>query len=344
MPRKPEKISLTSIAAELNLSVSAVSRVINNRTGVSEQTRREVLKVLRRHHFKVKYPEQRSRRIAVVTEHAFFSNYVTSLLAGTFYYCREANLEVNVIVYEKHNNYPLLSLLRDQQCSGVILPSPIWLRSRIPELAASGLPIMLINSSVDTKYKDVGSIVFDHYNAARQATEYLLSCGHENIACLATLTESFNNKIQLQGYFDAMSAAGKTIPQTWEKTEIANINNHHLQRGDRAFTAIYQKFPEITAFLLPNDDMAAGAIHAAARMGLNIPQDISIVSLCGLYSGEFTNPPLTSISYQIEMAGEQAIAAIDEFLKSNGKIQLPIIMRQAQLVVRNSSGSAPLSK
>lgn len=342
MARKPEKISLTTIAAELGFSVSAVSRVVNNRTGVSEDTRREVLKVLRRHNFKVKYPEQRARRIALVTEHALFSGYVATLVAGVFSYCRDAGLVVNIIVYEKHNSESLLSILRDQQCSGVILPSPIWLMSQLPELSASGLPIMLINRVVDDDLKGVGSLMFDYYNGARMATEYLLSMRHRNICCyLMSSPHDCNNKQKLstmQGYIDTMTAAGISVPEFYYNQGISSMDEQHLQLGHRVFKVIHGMRPEISAYMFPDDDMASGAICAAAECGLKIPGDISIVSLSGYSAGRFCNPPLTAVFHHMDEAGSRAAEAVDAFLKSNGKTQLPVRMLPVSMEVRNSSG------
>ncbi|MBN2641182.1 MAG: LacI family DNA-binding transcriptional regulator [Victivallales bacterium] len=342
MARKPEKISLTKIAAKLGVSVSAVSRVVNNRTGVSEDTRREVLKVLRRHNFKVKYPEQRARRIALVTEHALFSGYVATLIAGVFSYCRDVGLVVNIIVYEKHNSESLLSILRDQQCSGVILPSPIWLMSQLPELSASGLPVMLINRVADDEMRGVGSLIFDYYSGARMATEHLLSMKHRNICCYQLSSPHDCNNIQknstMQGYLDAMAGAEITVPEYYYNQGFLSMDELHLQLGNRVFKTIHIARPEISAFIFPDDDIASGAICAAVQCGLKVPEDISIISLSGYFAGRFCNPPLTAISHHIDEAGRLAAEAIDVFLKSNGKTQLPKRMLQVSMEIRDSSG------
>ncbi len=342
MARKPEKISLTTIAAELGLSVSAVSRVVNNRTGVSEDTRREVLKVLRRHNFKVKYPEQRARRIALVTEHALFSGYVSTLISGIFSYCRNAGLVVNIIVYERHNSESLLSILRDQQCSAVILPSPIWLMSQLPELAASGLPVMLINRLADDGMRGVGSLMFDYYSGARMATEHLLSLEHRHICCYQMSSLHDCNNMQknntMQGYLDAMAAAGIVVPDYYYNQSISTMDEQHLQLGHRVFRIIYATRPEISAFVFPDDDIAFGAICAAVECGLKVPEDVSIVSLSGYSGGRYYNPPLTSVFHHIDEAGSQAAEAVDTFLKLNGKTQLPERMLPVSMEIRNSSG------
>lgn len=338
MSVKPKRISLTSIAAELNLSVSAVSRVINNRTGVSEETRREVIQVLRQHNFKVQYPEQRRRRIAVVTEHALFSGYVTALLEGVYQYCHDNSVDVNVIAYEKHRQESLLSILRDQQCSGVIIPSPIWLKKQLPELSASGLPVMLINTPADTRLKNIGAVEFDLYTGSRQATEYLLAYGHRRIACYSQMADEVTRQRLIDGYLNAMEAAGIDVPESWHDANLDNIADHHMQRGYRAFMMMRQNIPEATAFMLSDDDIAIGALCAASEMGLRVPQDVSIVSLCGFMAGRFASPPLTAVFQRFNEAGRLAIDCVDAFLRSNGKTNLPSIMLPVQLEIRQSTG------
>ena len=68
MARKSGPVSIYSIAKELGISPSAVSRAINNRAGVSEETRRNVMALLRKYNFRTNYPQQRKPKIAVVSQ------------------------------------------------------------------------------------------------------------------------------------------------------------------------------------------------------------------------------------------------------------------------------------
>ena len=74
MARKREKLSIVTIAAELGISPATVSRVVNNRTGVSEEKRRLVLKKLHEYDFRTNYPAQRKPRVAIVNSAPVFSH------------------------------------------------------------------------------------------------------------------------------------------------------------------------------------------------------------------------------------------------------------------------------
>ena len=115
MARKPGKISISSLAGELGVSVATISRVMNNRIGVNEEKRRKVLAYLRENNFRINYPRQRGAKIAVVTEHANLSSYVSLILQGIYGYSRTTDLQINVLIYEKHLREPLLSILRDDE-------------------------------------------------------------------------------------------------------------------------------------------------------------------------------------------------------------------------------------
>ena len=89
MSRKRGPISIVTIAEELGISVASVSRVVNNRTGVSEPLRRRIQEKLREYDFKTNYPAQRKTRIAIVNSSPSLSSYHTMLMNGIFAYLLE---------------------------------------------------------------------------------------------------------------------------------------------------------------------------------------------------------------------------------------------------------------
>ena len=140
MARKREKLSIVTIAAELGISPATVSRVVNNRTGVSEEKRRLVLKKLHEYDFRTNYPAQRKPRVAIVNSAPAFSHYHSEVLNGIFQYMQEHELTPCMIIYDGSGDETLLELLRDQQCSGVILMIPANFKEELPELTFRDTP------------------------------------------------------------------------------------------------------------------------------------------------------------------------------------------------------------
>lgn len=332
MARKPGKISISSLAGELGVSVATISRVMNNRIGVNEEKRRKVLAYLRENNFRINYPRQRGAKIAVVTEHANLSSYVSLILQGSYGYSRTTDLQINVLIYEKHLREPLLSILRDQQYSGVILPSPIWVCSQIEELAASKLPVMLIDQTMDVGA--IGCIDHDSRLASRIAVNYLWSLGHRQIGCLGSRHIS-QQRERFLGYLDTMRAHGIQVKPTW--CRLRNDFNDYYKFGYTRLESLLRQAPELTAVVALDDDTAIGMICRAGELGIRVPEELSIVGFKDILAARYTNPPLTTVGYPIGKAGEIAIRAIHESLESNGGKPLPRLLLPCTLIPRGTT-------
>lgn len=340
MARKPGKISVSSLAAELGVSVATVSRVLNNRIGVNEEKRREILAQLQKYNFRINYPRPRGVKIAMVTEHSSLSSYVTAVLDGIYKYSRGTELQVNVLIYERHIRESLLSILRDQQYSGVILPSPIWVSSQLEALAASGLPVVVIDKTV--LIDGIGCIDHDSYAASRLAVDYLVSIGHRRIGYLGD-RHIVQQKQRFRGYLDAMRGHGIEVKSSW--CAMRPHMQNYLTFGYSGFARLIARAPEVTAVLAFDDDAAIGALSRAGELGIRVPEQLSIFGFKDILPARYSNPPLSTVRYPMGQAGELAIREIHEFLESNGKKALSRLMLPSSLVIRKSTASprkAPL--
>lgn len=328
MSRKRGKLSIVTIASELGISPATVSRVINNRTGVSEENRRLVLKKLREYDFKANYPAQRKPRVAIVNSAPSFTHYHSEVLAGIFQYMQEHDLTPCMIIYNKEGKETLLELLRDQQCSGVILMIPANFSRELPELAASGLPVMLVDES--TQIPNVGFIDNDSYSGSLTAARYLLSLGHRDIVYFSSGLHTLNHLQRYKAYENALREAG--------------LSSCVLQIGfgaDEDLQAIRQylrEHREVTAVMTTNDDLAQLVLKAANDLGIRIPEELSVIGFDDYPMSAYLCPALTTVCHLNREAGCRAAESIDRYLAANGKSPLPRDILPTTLIVRSSTG------
>lgn len=335
MARKSGPVSIYSIAKELGISPSAVSRAVNNRAGVSEETRRNVMALLRKYNFKTNYPQQRKPKIAVVSLRTQISQYIAAVTSGIRDYMGENSLTLCSIFHDSRNETEsLLSVLRDQQCSGAILLNADDFQLEFDELNSSGLPVMLVD--LPSQYPNIGFIDNDSYSGSRAAAQHLLSLGHRRIGYLAG-KESLNHHQRFRGYRDAMHEAGVEIPDHWiQERDSANLKTD-IHHGEKMLSLLLAAAPELTAVMAANDNFALGAIHAAQERGLRVPDDLSIVGFDDYSFSAFLNPPLTTVLHPAEEAGRLAALAIDRFLKTGGREPLLREVLPTELVIRGST-------
>ena len=329
MARKRGKRSIISIGEELGLSPATVSRVINNRTGVSEEKRRLVLQKLREYDFKVNYPSQRKPRIAIVSASSWFTHYHTEVLGGIFRSMQDHDLTPCTIIYESGGKETLLSLLRDQQCSGVILIIPANFKRELPELSASGLPVMLVDES--TEIENVGFIDNDSYSGSLSAVRHLLSLGHREIAYFYTGNPTLNHEQRILAYEAALKEAGLACPPRIHGDRDPAKNLPLVKR-------YLQEHPEVTAVMTTNDDLALLVLKAAEELGIRVPDELSVVGFDDYPMSAYLSPSLTTVFHPSREAGIRAAESIAGYLESNGKIALKREVLPTELRIRASTG------
>ena len=321
MARKREKISISTIASETGVSAAMVSRVINHRTGVSEENRRKILQKLREYDFRTHYPARHKHHIAVVYAAIRFSHYHSEVLSSVFSAMQENDLEPCLMLYRPQSGASLLERLREQQCSGAVLVVPSVFSGELPELAESGLPVMLIDES--TEVPGIGYVDNDSYTGSFAAARHLLELGHRSFLYFAVDTTALNHVQRLNGCRDALKLAGiepQIIEQQPDTDELTGLRKQLASH------------PEATAVMK--------ILKAAALNGLRIPEDLSVAGFDDDPMSRFLNPSLTTVHHPVREAGNLAVRALAEYLQSNGKTALPRLMLPTELTVRESTGPA----
>ncbi len=334
MARKPSRISLATIAAELGISQSAVSRAVNCRAGVGEETRRRVEALLRKYRFTPNYPA-RERRVAVVTRSAEISTYHAAAVSGICRYARESGMGTAILFCGTGN---ALAQVRDQQCSGVIVLVPAEFAAELPELAASGLPVMLVDEA--TGLPGVGYVDNDSRTGSRLAAEHLLRLGHRAIGFLASGSPTGNHLDRLAGWRDALAAAGIEPAGSWIAVPPPG-GGSGMADGGRMIAELLDRAPGLTAVMAADDDIAFGAMRTLRERGVRIPEDLSITGFDDCPFAAYAAPPLTTVRHPVGEAGYRAARAIDRFLSSPGGEPPWREVLPTGLVERSSTGPVP---
>ena len=243
MARKIKPVSISSIAAELGVSPSAVSRAINNRAGVSEATRRRVGVLLEKYRFRPAYPASRLPRVAVVTGSAHLAPYSASVLSGICRYVCGGTISAAALVVPESGRGRLLDLVRDQQCSAVILIVPACFAADFPVLSASGLPVMLVDETV--VFQGSGYIDNDSRTGSLEAARYLIGLGHRRIGYIVSRSATSNHRERFDAYrealyliyFEGMSYAQAAQVMGKSVKQITNM----VYRGKRNLRGLLEK-------------------------------------------------------------------------------------------------------
>ncbi|MFC6085906.1 LacI family DNA-binding transcriptional regulator [Sphaerisporangium aureirubrum] len=173
-------------------------------------------------------------------------------------------------------------------------------------------------------------VCLDGRTAAAHATRHLLSLGHRTVHHVAT--PSPGGRQRIQGWQDALSAAGRPVPDfAWAGSS--------LRSGHLAGRSLMED-RSVTAVLCGDDALALGVMLAARESGRNIPGDLSVVGFGDSPSSAYLVPSLTTVRFDFEGLGRACFGLLhrDMGLRTSADVHA---WSEPELVVRESSGPAP---
>lgn len=194
-----------------------------------------------------------------------------------------------------------------------------------------GLPLVMLDSDPDDPAA-ASTVNLDIGDGMRQTAEHLLGLGHRRIVHLAAAVDSWTFRVRAR----ALAAAVHAVPGTSLHTEHAALS---VEEGRRAaLRALRGPGPRPTALMCDDDILAAGACKAARRLGLRVPEDVSVTGVDDLALATAVEPELTTVTLPAQAVGAEGMRALMAALDGEpaGDTTLPV-----ELVVRDSSAPPP---
>ncbi len=180
----------------------------------------------------------------------------------------------------------------------------------------------------------IPSIGFDNYAASRQLIDYLIGLGHRKLAMIAAATEGNDRQqARVRAFRDAAKASGLSA-----NAHVVEVS-HAIADGASAMRRIAAEYPGVTAIICNSDVIALGALAEAKRLGLRVPDDISITGHDDQEMAALTEPPLTTIAVP---AQEMGVRAAEALLAATGSAApVTAVKLSTSLIIRGSTGPAP---
>ncbi|UGY90491.1 LacI family DNA-binding transcriptional regulator [Streptomyces gobiensis] len=198
-------------------------------------------------------------------------------------------------------------------------------------LREGGLPLVMLDSE-PARTPAAATVNLDIADGIRQATAHLLGLGHRRLAHLAADVRSWTFELRARTLADTLRGAPQAHLVRTEAAELSVAGG--LRAAERALTAD----PRPTALLCDDDLLAAGACKAARRLGLRVPEDVSVTGFDDLALATAVEPELTTVRLPAEEVGAAGMRALLAVLDGHtpDTTTLPV-----ELVARGSSGPPP---
>lgn len=339
-----KKITMSDIAKELNLSINAISLALNDRAGVSEKTRRQVLNKAE----EMGYLDQRkkynvvysNKNICVIIEKRFFEDlqFYGRVLLGIENTAKEGGYDIFVNSFEKDEK-KVPACVENKKVSGVIVVGKISdeVLSRLREYR---LPVVLVDHISYRESTDC--IITDNKAGTFKITKYLITNGFQKIGFFGDIRYSPSVRERFWGYQEALQeympfqdfeSSMNYVEQYSMLNKVEDYVIGQDMEGLKNSFLLIKERPEV--LICSNDKSAILLCKALELLGYQIPQDISIVGFDDIELGKMVVPKITTVHVDKELMGKKGMQRLLYRIEHpNDKVEK--IMMDVSIVERES--------
>jgi len=323
------KLTRKDVAELAGVSVTAVSRVMNNSGYVAKNKREAILKAAKKINYRPRAAKsimQQPNKQLLFYNKDLYNEFTTELYCGMVNYASQ------------HDYMVLLSGTWDIEkfkhmlIDGVILPNDVFI-DEFTRIIGNKIFLPIISASYGAQNKRVKRIPLvecDTYKAMELIIDYLFERNHTKIALAAPYK---NMDLRYTSYVNKMHPLlGKSIDKyiftnNDAPPHVMAPEIKYFEHGELLAQKMYETKCDATAVCCFNDNVAIGMIQQFTRLGVRIPGDISIVGIDGVNIGSYTHPKLTSVALSPFKQGSECVRVLLDMIagkKVKGRTSVPI--------------------
>lgn len=333
--------TIKDIAEQANVSFATVSRALNNKYGVKQDTRRKILEVARDLNYR---PNAIAR--GLVTKQTSTIGLIIPDIKNPFFpevaggiEESAANLGYNVFLcntnWSQEREEQYINLLSERRVDGLIVAPTGDSIDLLDDVIHEKLPVVYVSRAPEGT--DRSYVVIDNVRGGFLATKHLIEAGYRTIGFIGASQDEATCAERFEGYEAAFEKYGMTIADKYVKQgdfkqrSAHNLVTEMLDVGD---------YPR--AIFAVNDLLALGAIQAVKNKGLRVPEDIAVVGFDDIPVASLQEIQLSTINQPKYEMGRTAFELLVEIIKKGeGRVPTRKVMLEPELIVRRSSEQEP---
>lgn len=326
------RATLSEVAALADVSISTVSKVLNGRSGVSDETRARVEALLHDQGYNRRQAASGPAPLIEVLIYEIDSAWASELIAGVDRIAREYGLGMVVSgSQDRHAPDPRwIEGVLNRRPVGVLLVLSALPEAQRRQLQSRSIPIVMIDQS-GTQALDSHSVGSADWGGAFAATRHLVEIGHRRIAIITGPEDMMVATARMSGFRAALDSAGIALPP-----EYIRRGEFHHRDGFEEGAALLRLPEPPTAIFASNDLQALGVFEAARAAGVPIPERLSVVGYDDLKIAAWAVPALTTVRVPLGAMAEEATRLIMR-IRDEPQTAVSHIDLSTTLVVRAST-------
>jgi DNA-binding LacI/PurR family transcriptional regulator len=331
------KNNITDIASIAGVSPATVSNALNDRKGVSEETKQKILAIAKELGY---YKEANASidpkniRFVIYKKHGMVvadTPFFSSLVEGIENECRTQGYELLISHVYHSECEKLVNILNTEYSQGLIILATEMYPEDLKPFRTLDIPIVLLDSQF--KGENFDCIVINNMDAAYKATKYLIQNGHRKLGYLHSSVHINNFHYRKLGFLDALQEAKLEFNAEFDFLLEPTMEGAYRDMK-MILAAMDTELP--TALFADNDIIAFGAMRALTEKGISIPRDISIVGFDDMPFCEITSPRLTTVKVFKQEIGSVAVRRLLQKIESGKADIMQTIEVNTELIIRDS--------
>lgn len=329
-------MTIYDIAKEAGVSASSVSRVINNKAGVKEETRKKIKMLLEKYNYSPDeiargLVNQSTKSIGILISdiraihHTDGAYYVERKMAEMGY----CSIIFNTGSDEKEKAF-YIRMLAQRRVEGVVLFGSSFQSDTIKEAVSKDLanvPIIMINGFMDLP--NVCGVLSDERRGVERCVQLFAERGRSKIAYVNSLPTTPSNALKIEG-FNRGAREYAAIKEHW-----CYDNENAWQGGYAATKQILKEHPDVEGIIYAIDLLAAGGIRALTEEGVKIPEQVAVIGIDNSVFSEVCIPQLTSLDNKLLESSMMATQQLVNCL--GGKAPIRQVLLPPELIERETT-------
>jgi len=332
-------VKLSDIAEKLNLSLTTVSRALNDHSEVSPKTKELVRKTAK----EMKYvPNKFARNLALKKSHLiglvyiddhgadFYQSFSFEVIAGVRNYFGNTPYDLIIVPGKQRSNshISLKEICYSRGIEGLFVVGVSIGDSYIDELKEDFIPAVIVDYPLLTK--KVSYVMSDNIKGCSLAVKFLVSKGHSRIAFISGHDSAAISSIRLRGYKLALEDNGLAFDES-----MVMPGDYSEKSGYDAVMKMFERKIAFTAVFAASDLMAVGAIKAIRENGFEVPNDISVIGFDDILLAEYSSPGLTTIrqhKFDLGYKGSRELLKMIEhqnYVPKRKKVDVELVIRDS---------------
>ena len=331
--------SIREVAKKAGVSIATVSRVMNGHHTVAEHLRVRVLNAAKACDYNPHGTKSGASTIGLLYTKDFYLNspYDSAVFAGMSDAMRHSQYDLVLLdlARDRRQEETFKQFFARKRVGGAIVRSAYEQRDLLLEMAGEDLPMVVLGDHF--QHESLKFVYSDSREASREAIDYLIAMGHKKIAFVQCERDDGDHIDRMNAYREGLEAEG-----LYDESRVYRVPPFRMD-GVPLARRLLTKSDRPTAIFIADPMVTVGIVNECTRLGVRIPEDISIVGFDDTDTRHMLCPRVTAVCQDSRQIGEKAFEAVRELMEGKSEGEAPATPPEAWFEIHESTGTAPES-